>query len=228
VTEKKEPAAPRALITAARALAAAGLNAGAAGNVSCRAPSPEGEEGFWITPSGMNYATLRVKDIPWVRLDGAARGLCQPSSEWRIHRDIYLNRAEIGAVAHTHSPFATALSCFRRDIPPFHYMIARFGGDTVRCAAYAPFGSEALSRRALEALAGRSACLLANHGAVACGSALTEAVSRCAELETLCQQYHLASQLGEPTLLSAEEMRAVHAQFQSYGQKSSACPRLPR
>ena len=117
------------LIATARALQPAGLNKGTAGNVSVR----DGD-GFLITPTGLPYDTLAPDDIPRMVLDGSHTGRRQPSSEWRFHRDLYAARPKVGAVLHAHSPFAVSLACLRRGIPPFHYMIARFGGDTIRCA----------------------------------------------------------------------------------------------
>ncbi|MBK7900627.1 MAG: class II aldolase/adducin family protein [Azonexus sp.] len=206
---------PRAaLVAAARAMAAAGLNSGTAGNLSLRCP-----EGFYITPTGMAYDRLEPDDIPCMGLDGGARGRRQPSSEWRFHRDLYAARPEAGAVLHAHSPHATSLACLRRDIPPFHYMIARFGGATVRCAAYATFGTQALSDAALAALEGRNACLLANHGLLAFGRDLDHALALAVELEELCGQYWRACLLGEPVLLSAQEMATVLEKFSGYGQQ---------
>lgn len=205
------------LIAAAQAMAAAGLNRGTAGNLSQRDGA-----GFWITPTGMDYAALVADDIPFVHLDGQAEGRRKPSSEWRFHRDIYAHRPEAGAVLHAHSPFATSLACLRREIPPFHYMIARFGGSTVRCADYATFGSQALSDAALAALANRTACLLANHGMLVFGADLAQALAHGIELESLCEQYWRACQLGAPVLLDAEEMARVLERFAGYGQQAPA------
>jgi L-fuculose-phosphate aldolase len=207
-----------ALIETAKAMRAAGLNTGTAGNVSCRDRHGK-RAGFWITPTGMDYAVLRPDDIPWVSLEGETTGTRPPSSEWRVHRDIYAARPEAGAVLHAHSPFAVSLACLRRDIPPFHYMIARFGGDTVRCAAYALFGDQALSDAALAALEDRCACLLANHGMLAYGRDLEQAFDLGVELEALCAQYWRASLAGEPVLLGAAEMAAVRERFRGYGQQ---------
>ncbi|MDR2839623.1 MAG: class II aldolase/adducin family protein [Azonexus sp.] len=203
------------LIDTARAMQAAQLNRGTAGNLSQR----EGD-GFYITPTGMAYAGLTVDDIPWLGFDGAVTGRRQPSSEWRFHRDLYLARADIGAVLHAHSPFAVSLACLCREIPPFHYMIARFGGDSIRCADYALFGTAELSTAALAAMQGRKGCLLANHGLLAAGRDLTEALALAVELEELCEQYWRACQLGEPILLDAAEMAAVLEKFASYGQQT--------
>ncbi|HLO62416.1 MAG TPA: class II aldolase/adducin family protein [Azonexus sp.] len=202
------------LIAAARAMQPAGLNKGTAGNVSVR----QGD-GYYITPTGMPYDRLAADDIPLMALDGSHQGTRKPSSEWRFHRDLYAARPEVGAVLHAHSPFAVSLACLRRDIPPFHYMIARFGGDTIRCADYAIFGSEALSASAMAAMADRKGCLLANHGLLVAGRDLDEALALAIELEELCEQYWRACQLGEPALLSAGEMAEVLVKFAGYGQQ---------
>ena len=204
----------RAVIAAARALQGAGLNRGAAGNVSLRYG-----EGFYITPTGMPYAGLAADDIPWLALDGARQGRRKPSSEWRMHRDLYRSRPATGAVLHAHSPFAVSLACLRRDIPSFHYMIARFGGDNIRCADYALFGSEELSAAALAAMAGRQGCLLANHGLLVTARDLDEALALAIELEELCEQYWRACQLGQPVLLGEADMAAVLEKFAGYGQQ---------
>ena len=202
------------LITTARAMQPAGLNKGTSGNVSLRHG-----DGFYITPTGMPYDKLVADDIPLMALDGSHVGARKPSSEWRFHRDLYAARPEVGAVLHAHSPFAVSLACLRRDIPPFHYMIARFGGDTVRCADYALFGSQALSDAALLAMRDRKACLLANHGLLVAGRDLDEALALAIELEELCEQYWRACQLGAPVLLSATEMAEVLVKFSGYGQQ---------
>ncbi|UCV17136.1 class II aldolase/adducin family protein [Quatrionicoccus australiensis] len=192
----------------------AGLNRGTAGNVSVRSGA-----GFYITPTGMPYATLQADDIPLMALDGSHQGRRKPSSEWRFHRDLYASRPEVGAVLHAHSPFAVSLACLRYDIPAFHYMIARFGGDSIRCADYAIFGSPELSTAALAAMHERKACLLANHGLLVAGRDLAEAMALAIELEELCEQYWRACQLGQPVILSHDEMTAVLAKFAGYGQQ---------
>lgn len=202
------------LIATARAMQPAGLNRGTAGNVSVRSGA-----GFYITPTGMPYATLQADDIPLMALDGSHQGSRKPSSEWRFHRDLYASRPEVGAVLHAHSPFAVSLACLRYDIPAFHYMIARFGGDSIRCADYAIFGSPDLSTAALAAMHERKACLLANHGLLVAGHDLAEAMALAIELEELCEQYWRACQLGQPVILSADEMTAVLAKFAGYGQQ---------
>ena len=202
------------LIATALAMGANGLNRSTAGNVSVRAG-----DGFLITPTGMPYASLVADDIPLMGLDGSYQGKRKPSSEWRFHRDLYASRQEVGAVLHAHSPFAVSLACLRRDIPPFHYMIARFGGDTIRCADYAIFGSESLSTAAVLAMRERKGCLLANHGLLVAGHDLADALALAVELEELCEQYWRACAIGQPVLLSASEINAAIKKFSDYGQQ---------
>jgi L-fuculose-phosphate aldolase len=194
-----------------------GLNRGTSGNLSVRF-----KDGMLITPSGMGAEGLTEDDIVFVNMDGTSRGRWQPSSEWLFHRDIYMQRAEVGAVVHTHSVAATALACLRKAIPPFHYMIALMGGNTIRCAKYATFGTQQLSDYALAALRGRKACLLANHGMIAAGADLAEAFRITVEVETLSEMYLLALQAGGPVLLSAQEFRDAQNRFAGYGQAAEA------
>lgn len=205
------------LIAIAQQMVAAGLNKCTSGNLSVRTEE-QGQAGFLITPTSKAYDTLVAEDIVFMGLDGSPTGRCQPSTEWRFHRDIYASRPEAGAVLHAHSPFATSLACLRREIPSFHYMIARFGGSTLRCADYATFGTQALSDAALLAMQGRKACLLANHGMLVYGRDLEQALDLGIELENLCEQYWRACQLGQPVLLTAAEMATVLGKFGAYGQ----------
>jgi L-fuculose-phosphate aldolase len=210
----------RQLIATAQGMTAAGLNKGTAGNLSVRVETDDAAQaGFLITPTGMDYATLKAEDIVFMHLDGTHTGKREPSSEWRFHRDVYAARPAAAAILHAHSPFATSLACLRRDIPAFHYMIARFGGNIVRCADYATFGTQALSDAVLSALETRQACLLANHGMLVFGSDLAQAFKLGVELETLCEHYWRACQLGAPVLLDAKEMVTVLEKFSTYGQQ---------
>lgn len=202
------------VLATARSMNAAGINRGAAGNVSARSP-----EGFLITPTGMAYDVCTPADMVHMTMEGTATGHRAPSSEWRFHRDIYARRPEAGAIIHCHSPFATSLACQSLEIPPFHYMIARFGGATVRCAAYATFGSQALSDALLAALEDRRACLMAHHGMVVFGTHLEEALALAIEFEALCEQYWRVLQLGQPALLSDDEMHRVIEKFKDYGKQ---------
>jgi len=204
------------VLATARAMNASGINRGSAGNVSARC-----DGSFIITPTGMAYDACTAQDMVKVSLDGtvALSGQRKPSSEWRFHRDIYAARPEAGAVVHTHSPFATALACQVQGVPAFHYMVARFGGADVRCAAYATFGGQELSDSIITALDQRCACLMAHHGMVVFGRDCDHALALAVELETLCEQYWRVLQLGAPRLLSAAEMTRVLAKFASYGQQ---------
>ncbi len=207
------------LLEVARALDAARLNTGTAGNVSVRT-----DNGMLITPSGMPSATCTPANMVEVADDGTALGALAPSSEWRMHRDIYRNRPEAGAIVHTHAPFATALACQRVGIPPFHYMVARFGGKDVRCAGYATFGTQALSDLIMSALDNRNACLIANHGMAVFGRDLDHALSLAIEFEALCEQYWRTLQLGTPVLLSDAEMAEVVERFSWYGRPVANSP----
>ena len=204
-----------ALFNSALALQASGLNQGTSGNASVRYG-----EGFLVTPSGMPPNDMNASSMVEMNMRGEAISPGKPSSEWRFHRDIYQARPEVGAVIHTHSMFATTLACLRKDIPPFHYMIAVAGGETIRCADYALFGTQALSDHAIKALNDRHACLLANHGMITVGKTLSQALYIAKEVETLCEQYWRALQIGEPNILSAQEMQDVFKQFKGYGKWS--------
>ncbi len=209
-----EPERRAALAATAGQTVSQGLNKGASGNVSIRLG-----EGFLITPSGLPNDTLQADQMVVVDMAGQSSGSLRPSSEWRIHRDIYRARPEVEAVVHAHSLHAVSLACLRRDIPAFHYMVAAAGGKDIRCAAYATFGTQALSDAVLAALQDRRACLMANHGQVAVGVSLDAALSLAVEVEELCAQYWRATLMGEPVLLDDAEMDAVLERFKHYGQR---------
>ncbi|MGE5767011.1 MAG: class II aldolase/adducin family protein [Bacteroidota bacterium] len=197
---------------------ASGINQGTSGNVSARCGGT-----LLITPSGLPYDAMTPDDIvamPLDRDDGSHEGGLAPSSEWRFHHDILWARPEVGAVVHTHSTYATALAICGREIPAVHYMIAAAGGPTIRVAPYATYGTAELSRNALEALEGRSACLLANHGVIATGPTLGRALWLAGEVETLAKQYVLAQALGKPRILPDDEIARVVEKFKSYGPKT--------
>lgn len=205
------------LLNISQQLVTLGLNRGTAGNVSVRADNAEGQSGFLITPSGLAVDKMSPLDMVWMDFLGNAIGTHPPSSEWRFHRDILQQKPQVNAVIHTHSIYASTFSTFRKDMPPFHYMIALAGGDSIRCAPYALFGSQQLSDNAIEALKDRKACLLANHGMIAVGETLEKALDITQEVETLCEQYLLALQVGEPHILSQQEMLDVLEKFKTYG-----------
>ena len=189
-----------------------GINRGKSGNVSART-----RNGFLVTPSGLAYEQTQPADIVAIDAAGKATGRRDPSSEWRFHYDIYRARPDCSAIVHTHSSFAVTLACVRMDVPAFHYMVAVAGGSSIRCAPYATFGTQALSDHALAALEGRKACLLANHGLIALGADLDAALALAVEVEALCEQYWRALQIGQPVILSEEEMGVVVEKFRSYG-----------
>jgi L-fuculose-phosphate aldolase len=207
----------RELLRVSRELIPSGLalRHGTSGNVSVRVGG-----GFLITPTGVPFEELATEDL--VELDGKGvprAGQLAPSSEWRFHRDIYRTRVDVGAIVHAHPLFATSIACLRRSIPAVHYMVAAAGGNSIRCARYATFGSEALSRHALAALMDRRACLLANHGMIAVGADLGAALKLAVEVENLAAQYWHAVQLGTPTILGARETKRVQEKFRTYGQR---------
>ena len=198
-----------------------GLNQGTSGNVSVRW-THDGVEGMLITPSGLSYATMAPEDIVHVAHDGTVTGRYEPSSEWRFHSDILRARPEFGAVVHLHPPYCTGVSMTRRDVPAAHYMIAAVGGPTLRCSDYATYGTQELSDAALVALEDRSACLLANHGMIACGPTLPKAEWLAVEVEALCRQWVIAQSAGTPVILDDAEIGRVMEKFRTYGPRAKA------
>ena len=188
-------------VQAIRRLDALGLNRGSTGNLSHRC-ARGGVEGMLITPTGMGAEELRAQDMVWVGVDGSVQGNWEPSSEWHFHQAVLARRADLQAVVHTHSVHATALACLERALPPFHYMVAVAGTDTVPCIPYHVFGSEALSQAVAQALSDRNACLMAHHGLVAAGSTLAQAMKVAIEIESLCEVYLKALAVAEPAPLS--------------------------
>lgn len=210
-----------ALIETCRQIARRGLSHGTSGNVSVRIDASS----FLISPTGMAYEALSPADIVLMRLDGQCSGRCRPSSEWRFHLDILRARPEVGAIVHTHSLAATALACTGQGIPAFHYMVAVAGGADIRCAPYRTFGTQALSDAALLALEDRRACLLGNHGVIALGAELPQALALAGEVENLAAQYLAAKTAGAVRLLDEAEMQRVLERFQTYGQQLTEADR---
>ncbi len=210
-----ETALRRDMVETCRRMNASGINQGTAGNLSARCG-----DGFLITPSSLPYDEMKPQDIMRMEFDGSYEGRHRPSSEWRFHRDILRARSDIDVVLHCHSVYATTLACHHRAIPAFHYMVGVAGGTTIRCARYATFGTQALSDAALEALEGRLACLLGQHGQISLGKSLGSALWLAIEVETISRMYVQALPLGEPPVLSDEEMARVLEQMRrmSYGQ----------
>jgi L-fuculose-phosphate aldolase len=201
------------LIAALKRLDERGLNRGSTGNLSHRHGN-----GMLITPTGMGADDLAADDLVWLGFDGSLKGRWKPSSEWHFHQALYQARPELQSIVHTHATHATAVSCLRQDLPAFHYMVAVAGGDSVRCAPYHLFGTEALSQAVVQAMGGRKACLLATHGMLSAGATLAEAMKITVEIESLCQTWLAACAVGTPVLLGADEMAAVIEKFRGYGQ----------
>jgi L-fuculose-phosphate aldolase len=197
-----------------RDLGRLGLNTGSTGNVSART-----RHGMVITQTGATAETVNPESLIAMSLDGTIRkpaGNAGPSSEWAMHAAIYAADPAAKAIVHTHADACTALACLNEDLPAFHYMIASFGGEDVRCAPYVTFGTPELAVLATAALAGRSACLLANHGMIVHAVSPRQALNAALRLETLCRQYLLARSAGTPRLLTEDEMTAAMRRFETY------------
>ena len=188
------------------------LSALRSGNISVKY-----KDGFLITPSGTKYSSLKNKDIVFVSLKGKfdkKKGI--PSSEWRFHQDIYLNKKEAKAIVHAHSSCATAISTHGKGIPAFHYMVAMAGGNDIKCAKYATYGTRELSKNILKALKQRNACLIGNHGQIAFSENLSKAFELAEEVENLSNQYIKALKIGKPKILSSREMSKVLSKAKNY------------
>ena len=211
----------RELIARALEMNRLGVNQGTSGNLSARVPGA-----MLITPTATPYDELRPAMIARMKLDGgdAWTGPLKPSSEWRFHRDIYLARDDAGAIVHAHSIYATALSMLREDLRATHYMIAAFGGPTVRCTDYAPYGTPELSSLAVEGLRDRTGVLLGSHGMIVTGANLAQALWRAVELETLCKQTWIATRAGPPAILPDDEIARIVERFRGYGAAATEAP----
>nr|WP_082476122.1 class II aldolase/adducin family protein [Methylobacterium sp. Leaf99] len=224
-SDNAPPAAPaharipaaEGVVAAMRDLLTLGLSQGTSGNVSVRHG-----DGFLVTPSGIPAADLTADSIVPMTFAGTWDHALAPSSEWRFHRDILQRRPEIHAVVHAHPTYCTAFALCGRTIPAVHYMIAAVGGPTIRCAPYAPYGTDELSRLALTALEGRGGCLLANHGMIATGPDLARALWLAVEMETLCRHYAVALQVGAPVILPDDEIARTVERFRTYGLQAQA------
>lgn len=217
------------IVDACRSMNASGLNQGTSGNISARF-----RQFMLITPSGMAYDAMKPEQLARLPIDGDAgsdahadddapiwEGPCKPSSEWHFHRAILRRDPACGAVVHTHSTFATVLSMAQREIPACHYMVAAFGGNSVRCADYATYGTPQLSTNILNAMHERCACLMSNHGMVVAGVDLAKAMWLAVELETLARQFYHAALAGSVVILPDDEIRVVLEKFKSYGLRST-------
>jgi len=202
----------QAIIDACRRMNALGINQGTSGNISLRH-----KDGMLITPTSVPYDSMTPEQIVFMEMNGSFTEGQRPSSEWRFHLDILRSRGEVEAVVHAHPTYATILAIMGLDIPPIHYMIAVAGGETIRCAPYATYGTQELSEHAIKALEGRMACLLGHHGMIAVGPSLAKALWLAVEVETLARQYHGCLQIGGPPLLSKAEIELVRRKMAGYG-----------
>ena len=201
------------MISLCRRLETLGLSYGVSGNLSWRLGNF-----ILITPSGRDYKSLCPEDLVVLNREGVVlSGSFKPSSEWRIHVEILSQKPTINSVLHVHPPYSTGVSCTRKDIPAFHYMVAVAGGDNIRCAPYATFGTKELSDLVVQALADRKACLMANHGLITLGVDPSGALALAVEVETLAEQFVHACACGDPVILGTEEMRRVILAFKTYG-----------
>jgi L-fuculose-phosphate aldolase len=202
------------IVDALQSMARLGINKGTAGNISVR-----GEDGFFISPTGLAYDSMTPDKIVFMKWDGSYEGDVLPSSEWRFHRDILRERAELNAVVHTHSTNATAVSILGHAIPAIHYVVAAAGGNNIPCTQYETFGTAELGEAIVATMKGRRACLIAHHGTIAGGVTLAKAMSLSVTVEELATLYLKCLQFGEPPTLSDEEMQRVLEKFKTYGQQ---------
>jgi L-fuculose-phosphate aldolase len=211
--EMTEPQIRQALVDHSRLCVTRKLSNATAGNISMRFG-----KGMLITPSGVDPDAMQADHIAEVAFDGSYSGPLKPSSEWALHAALYQARPEARAIVHAHPTYCVAISCLREPIPPFHYMVASFGGNEVPCAPYAPFGTQALAQEVAGTMGQTySACLMANHGMIAIGATLAAAFGKTEKLEVLAHQYQLARTIGAPVLLSEDDMATVHEAYKSYG-----------
>ena len=191
------------------------------GNISVRG-NKDGIDGFFITPSGIKYDDLTTESIVFLEfnennnLKKISDKTINPSSEWRFHQDIYIEKKDAQAIVHAHSANAAAVSAHGKNIPAFHYMVALAGGNNIKCAEYATFGTKELSQNIIKALEERKACLMSNHGQVAFGKSLSEAFELAEEIENICHQYINTIKLGKPKILSDEEMKKILDKTKNY------------
>lgn len=212
--DKKHLTLRRQMIATCLRMTELGINHGTSGNISVRV-----DEGLLITPSGMAYDKIVPEDIVLLDHQGRYRGRRLPSTEWRFHYDIMRHRQDVNAIVHNHAMHCTVLACLRMEIPAFHYMIAVAGGDTIRVAPYARFGTQALSDNALAALEGRKACLLANHGMIALGAELEAALNLAVEVENLASSYWRCLQVTRPAILTSGQINEVLERIATYGKQ---------
>ena len=190
------------------------LNQCKSGNVSFR-----WNDGLLITPSGMSYNKIKIDDIVYINNKKKFLGKRKPSIEWQFHFDIFKSKKDVNAIIHNHPVYATGFSILQKNIKPYHYMIAFFGGNDVKCAKFALPGSKELSQHVVKSLKDRKACLLANHGSVIVGKDFDETIILTEELEALCKQITIAKINGKPKLVSKKNMKEVIKAIKNYGKQ---------
>lgn len=188
-----------------------GLNIGSEGNISCRC-----KDKIFITPSGIESSQLDESLISEVDINGDVKNSQRPSSEIFMHLYIYKKRPEVHSIVHSHSMWASVLSCKRKKIPAFHYMVAEFGGNDIKCSKYATFGTKKLASNVLEAMKKRNGCLISNHGQLTVADNIKNAVNLAVSLEKLSKQYYFCSLTGGAKLLTNQEMIKVLKLFRNY------------
>ena len=219
MTKAKRPsekALRKDIVATGLAMSRSGLSPGRSGNVSCRF-----KDGMLITPSGKHYEDTEPEEIVFVADDGSVPGRqLKPSSEWHFHFAAYQVRPDAQALVHAHSMHATVLACAQKSIPAFHYMVAVAGGKDIPCVPYATFGTGDLACYVAGGLKEHDACLMANHGQIAIGATLAEALERAFEVEVLAEQYYKLLALGDtPHHLDDAEMERIIEKFKTYGQR---------
>lgn len=193
-----------------------GLTKGTGGNISI---FNREEKIMLITPSGIEYFKMKAEDVVLMDLDGnILEGDKKPSSEYSMHKIFYENREDINAMVHVHSVYSTTLACMNMELPAISYLVAVSGGKNVRCAEYATFGTNELAKSAYEAMKDRYGVFLANHGLLTGAKDLPNAFNKAEEIEYCAELYCKAKAIGEPVILSDEEMEKMVMLFKNYGQ----------
>ena len=188
-----------------------GFNIGSEGNISIRT-----ENQILITPSGINSKNLSENNIALIDLEGKLKNNIRPSSETEMHLMIYKKRQKINAIVHTHSNWASILSCLRQKISSFHYMVAEFGGNDIKCSKYATFGSKKLAKNVFEASINRKGCIIANHGQICFGEDVDEALHLSIALEKLAKQFYFCLITNKTKNLTKKEMSLALKLFETY------------
>jgi L-fuculose-phosphate aldolase len=205
-----------AIVDYGKKLLASNLTTGTGGNLSIY---NRGENLVAIKPTGADYLTMKPSDVVIVDPDGKIiDGELKPSSEVRFHLALLAHRPDIDAVVHTHQVYATTIACMNWELPAVHYLIG-FSGNKVPLAKYATFGTQELSDNIVTAIGTYNACLMANHGIVTVGKTINAAFAVAEELELVARLYYQARSIGEPVILSDEEMKRIGIKFKTYGQK---------